>query len=105
MFARVTHFEINIAAIAAEDAVERFKALILPDLRVQDGYAGLYVLRAHEGKGLLVTLWESQEAGEKGITSGFYDKQVAKVASLSTEPLSREDYEVVYSELPQRLRS
>jgi heme-degrading monooxygenase HmoA len=105
MFARVTRFEIDIAAIAAEDAVERFKALILPDLRVQDGYAGLYVLRTHVGKGLLLTLWESQEAAEKGITSGYYEKQVARGVSLSTEPLAREDYEVVYSELPQRLKS
>ncbi len=104
MFARVTLFDIDQSLINLEDALERFKALVLPDLRVQPGYEGIYVLWTPEGKGLLVTLWESEAAAEAGITSGYYDEQVAKFVTLSREPPGREHYEVAYSELPQRLK-
>ena len=105
MIARVTLFEMDLTNVVVEQALERYKALVLPDLRVQPGYQGLYVLLNPQGKGLLMTLWDSEEAADAGIKSGYYDRQVAKLVTLFKEPLGREHYQVVYSELPQRLKA
>lgn len=105
MVARVTLFEMNMANVDVEQALERYKAMLLPDLRLQSGYQGLYVLLNKEGKGLLMTLWDSEETAEAGITSGYYERQVAKFVTLFKEPPGREHYQVAYSELPQGLKS
>ena len=105
MFARVTLFEMDLKKLDVEAALERFKGLVLPDLRVQPGYQGLYVLHTKEGKGLLVSLWDSEESADAGISSGYYDRQMAKLITLFKEPLGREHYQVVYSEIPQKLKS
>jgi heme-degrading monooxygenase HmoA len=105
MVARVTLFDMDLTNVGVEQALERYKALVLPDLRLQPGYQGLYVLLNPEGKGLLMTLWDSEEAADAGIKSGYYDRQVAKLITLFKEPPGREHYQVVYSELPQRLKT
>jgi heme-degrading monooxygenase HmoA len=96
---------MDLTNVGVEQALERYKALVLPDLRLQPGYQGLYVLLNPEGKGLLMTLWDSEEAADAGIKSGYYDRQVAKLITLFKEPPGREHYQVVYSELPQRLKT
>ena len=105
MVARVTLFEMDLTNVAVEQALDRYKALVLPDLRVQAGYEGVYVLLNPQGKGLLMTLWDTEEAADAGIKSGYYERQVAKLITLFKEPPGREHYEVMYSELPQRLKS
>lgn len=104
MVARVTLFEIDLTNVDMEEALERYKALILPDLRVQPGYQGLYVLVNDHGKGLLMSLWDSAEAAEAGVQSGYYDRQMERLLTLFKEPPGREHYEIVYSELPQKLK-
>ena len=105
MVARVTLFEMDLTNVEVEQALERYKALVLPDLRVQPGYEGVYVMLNPQGKGLLMTLWDTEAAADAGIKSGYYDRQVAKLITLFKEPPGREHYQVVYSELPQRLKS
>ena len=100
MYARVTAFDIDLTRIGLDEALERFKSLILPALRQQEGYEGLYVLRTPEGKGLLVSLWTSEEAAAAGIASGYYDEQVRKFLTLYRQPPGREHYEVVLAENP-----
>ena len=102
MVARVTLFELDLKRVDVEAALERYKALVLPDLRVQPGYQGLYVLHNKEGKGLLMSLWDSEQAADAGISSGYYDRQSAKFLTVFKEPPGREHYQVVYSETPQR---
>ena len=105
MVARVTLFEMDLTNVAVEQALDRYKALVLPDLRVQAGYEGVYVLLNPQGKGLLMTLWDTEEAADAGIKSGYYERQVAKLITLFKESPGREHYEVMYSEVPQRLKS
>lgn len=100
MFARVTPFEIDTLRVSLDDALERFKELIVPEARKREGYEGMYVMRTPEGKGLIMSLWSSEEAAMAGITSGYYEEQVAKFVALFRAPPGREQYEVVFAEAP-----
>ncbi len=100
MFARVTLFEIDTLRISPDDALEQFKKLIVPEARKQEGYEGMYVMRTPEGKGLIMSLWANEEAATAGVTSGYYDEQVAKFMALFRAPAGRENYEVVFAEAP-----
>ena len=98
MFARVTLFEIDTLRISLDDALELFKELVVPEVRKQEGYEGLYVLRTLEGKGLIMSLWTSEEAAVAGVESGYYDEQLAKFVTFYRVPPGREQYEVVFAE-------
>lgn len=98
MYARITQFEIDLVRIEAHAAVERFKAMILPGLKQQPGYAGVLALLSPDGKGALVSLWESEQAADKGLATGFYDEQVAKFVTFFRSPPGREQYNVVFAE-------
>lgn len=100
MFARTTQFEIDTLRISLDAALEQFKERILPAMRSQQGYEGAYALLTPEGRGLLFTLWDSEEAAEAGVESGYYDEQVSKFVSFFRAPAGREHYEVVFAEVP-----
>jgi quinol monooxygenase YgiN len=100
MFARVTLFEIDTLRISLDEALEKFKELIVPEARKQEGYEGMYVMRTPEGKGVILSLWASEEAATAGVTSGYYDEQVAKFVALFRAPAGRDHYEVVFAEAP-----
>lgn len=98
MFARVTQFEIDTLRIGLSAALERFKETILPEVRKLPGYRGVFVMHTPDGKGLLVSLWTTAEAAQKGVESGYYDEQVAKFLMFIRQPPGRDHYEVVFSE-------
>lgn len=98
MFARVTQFEIDTLRIGLNEALERFKETILPEVQKLPGYRGVFVMHTPEGKGLLVSLWTTAEAAQKGVESGYYDEQVAKFLMFVRQPPGRDHYEVVFSE-------
>lgn len=100
MFARVTLFEIDTLRITLDSALERFKELVVPEVRKQEGYEGLYVMRTPEGKGLIMSLWTSEETAMAGVESGYYDEQIAKFVALFRAPTGRDHYEVVFVEPP-----
>ena len=100
MFARVTLFEIDTMRISLDSALERFKQLVIPAAKKQEGYEGLYVLRTPEGKGVIMSLWASEAAAKAGVESGYYNEQVAKFVSFYRAPPGRDHYEVVFAEAP-----
>ena len=100
MVARVTLAEIDVVRMSIEDATRRFEEMILPELRVREGFAGVYVLATDEGKALVMTLWENEEAAEAEVVSGFYAAQVEKFVTLFRAPAGRETYRVVIAEEP-----
>ncbi len=71
----------------------------LPELRSQPGYRGVYALRTDEGEGLLISLWDSHEAADAGLTSGFYDEQISKFVSFYKESPGRHHYLVAFDEV------
>lgn len=101
MYARVTLFEIDTVRIGLDDALERFRDGVLPELQKQAGYRGVYVLRTSEGKGVLMSLWENEAEAEAGIASGDYDEQVAKLLTVLRQPPGRDHYEVVLTDVPE----
>ena len=100
MFARVTPFEIDTLRINLDDALEQFQQLIVPEARKREGYEGMFVMRTPEGKGLIMSLWASEESVKAGEASGYYDEQIAKFVTLFRTPPGREHYEVAFSEIP-----
>lgn len=98
MYARVTSFEVDTVRIDLNSAVERFKETILPTTREQEGYQGILVLTTPEGKGLLISLWESDEAAARGVESGYYEQQVASFVTFLKQPPGRDHYEVRFRE-------
>lgn len=98
MYARITSFEIDLLRTDMDSALTRFEEMILPGLREQGGYRGVFVLRTPEGKGLLITLWEDEPSAAQGLESGFYDEQVAKFITFLKQPPGRDHYEVAFSE-------
>ncbi len=100
MFARTTLLEIDTERLDMRTAVEQFRGVVLPELRKQAGYQGVYVLTTPEGKGLLLSLWDSKEAAEASIVSGYYAEQIEKFVTFFRSPPGREHYEVAIAEAP-----
>lgn len=99
MYARVTSFEVDTLRIDMDSALQQFKETVLPAMREQEGYEGLLVLTTPEGKGMLVSLWDSEQTASSGIESGYYDKQVAKFVTFLRQPPGRDHYEVTFNEM------
>jgi heme-degrading monooxygenase HmoA len=100
MHARATLFELDLVRYDQDAAVGRFGELVLPALREQPGYLGVYVLVNPLGRGLVLTLWESEQHAAAGLRSGFYAAQVEQFVSLFRSPPGREGYEVVLHDVP-----
>ena len=100
MVARVTLAEVDTLRMRLEDAIELYKQSVIPALREQEGYEGVCVLATPEGKAVTITFWESEEAAEAGVVSGFYAQQVEKFVTFFRAAPGRESYDVMISEMP-----
>jgi heme-degrading monooxygenase HmoA len=100
MFARVTLFEIDTTRLPLQEGERIFTEQALPRVRQQEGFRGVYLMRTPEGKGMVLTLWEGEEAAQRGIESGFYQEQVGTFVTFMRQPPGREQYEVVLVDLP-----
>jgi heme-degrading monooxygenase HmoA len=100
MYSRVTLLEFDALRFDVGEALERFQELVLPELRAQPGYEGVLVLTNAEAKGLVVTLWASEEDADAGLASGFWAAQIERFVTVFAAPPGREGYEVVFTELP-----
>lgn len=105
MFARVTLFEIDTLRLRLDDALERFRKLVIPEVQKRKGYKGVYVLRTPEGKGLIMSLWEDEESAIAGVESGYYADQIAKFVAIFRAPPGRDHYEVVLAEAPGKVKA
>jgi hypothetical protein len=105
MHGRVTLFEIDTLRIGLDDAVERFRELILPRLRQQPGYQGVIAMDTPEGKGMLISFWDTEAAASASIETGFYDEQIADFTMFLRQPPGREHYEVVVQDLGAAFQS
>ena len=102
MVARVTLAEIDAVRMSVERAVDLFRGSVVPALREQEGYEGVYVLLSDEGKVLALTFWESDEAADAGLrgSRSFYAEQINKFVTLYRSPPGREMYDVVLADAP-----
>jgi hypothetical protein len=97
MFSRVTLLEIDILRVPMEDAAALFEAEVVPGLREQEGYEGAIALATPEGKGMIVTFWETEEGARDA--SGFASEALERFVTLFKAPPGREVYEVAVADL------
>ena len=98
MYSRVTLLEIDTVRIGIRDAVEFFKADVLPRVREQPGYQGVVILATPEGKGMIISIWETEEAAEQA--AGLATQAVEESIALFKSPPGREYYEVAFADTP-----
>ena len=100
MHARVTQLEIDTTRIEIDDAVQMFREEVLTGLRDQEAYAGTYVLANPDGKALLLTFWETEEAAEAHAPTGQYSEHLARFAAIFRAPPGRGRYAVLVADQP-----
>ena len=97
MYSRVTQLEIDTMRVGVDDATAIFREGVVPHLREQEGYEGGFALVTPEGKGMIVTFWETEE--EAKDVSGFASAELARYVTMFSSAPGRECYEVAYSDL------
>lgn len=69
---------------------------ILPEARKQQGFDGLLSIEDRSmGKGIILSLWESEADLNASESSGYYQAQVAKLGSILMSQPTRESYEAI----------
>ncbi len=93
MYARVTTVQTQPGK--TEEAIRIYRDSVVPAAKQQHGFNGLFLLTdPNTGKGLSITLWETEADLRAGETSGYYQEQIAKFAQVFAGPPTREGYEV-----------
>jgi heme-degrading monooxygenase HmoA len=93
MFARLLKIYINVDRI--DEAKRLFKKNVVPLCKKQKGFKGAYFMTDPKtGEGMVMTLWESEEAMLANEQSHFFQEQVAKFLPFYTKAPIREAYEV-----------
>ncbi len=93
MYTRVVTVQIRQGK--TEATVEIFRDALLPALREQEGFCGAHLLTdAGSGKGLMITLWESEAQMRANEASGFFREQLTRFGPVLSAPASAERYEV-----------
>jgi heme-degrading monooxygenase HmoA len=102
MVVRATEAEIDVVRTNPAEAIEVFKQAVVPALHEQEGYEGCYVLLSEEGKVLVLSFWESNEAARATRLSGFYGEQITRLSDFVVfrQAPGREAYDVVVAETP-----
>lgn len=94
MYARTTLLEIDTLRVAVDDALNAFEKDVLPRLRAQPGFAGVYALTTPEGKAMLITFWSTADQADAGDASSWYSAVLDEYTTLFRAPPGRERYEV-----------
>jgi len=93
MFARLTIVQVNIDKL--DETRKIYKEGVIPAAKSQKGYREAYLLtNPKTGKGVSITLWDSEEDAIANEQSGYYQAQVGKFKDFFTAPPIREGYEV-----------
>jgi heme-degrading monooxygenase HmoA len=103
MYARLTLLEIDTVRTSMGTALEHYETKVAPRLREQPGYRGVYVLATPEGKGAILSLWDTQEQAATEGAHSFYAEALGSFATFYRSAPGRERYEVLYVDEPDAL--
>ena len=93
MYARVTI--VRVLPGKMDEAIGIFRDSVVPAAEKQKGHKGHYLLTEREsGKGISISLWETEADMIAGESSDHYRQQLAKFKDIFASPPAREDYEV-----------
>lgn len=99
MYSRVTLLEIDTLRVDLDDAVAQFETQVMPRVRELPGYEGVAVMVTPEGKGMVVSFWDTEEA--VAASAGVAASAVEEFVTIYRAPPGREHYRVAFAELPQ----
>ncbi len=95
MHARVVMLQIRSDKIS--EAVHIFRESVIPAAEKQQGFkGGLLLVDDAVGKGLSITMWETEAEMRATETGRYLAEQIDKFADLLAAPLIRESFEVRY---------
>ena len=97
MYSRVTLLEIDTLRVDMADAAALFRDEVVPGLREQEGYEGAIALATPEGKGMIITFWETVE-GAQDVT-GVATGELERFVTLFGSPPGREVYGVAVADM------
>ena len=100
MYARVTQLEIDTVRLSVDEVLERFRSEVLPALRQQPDYRGVYAMSTPDGRAVLVSLWATEEAAAGLNDGGWYSTVLSEFATFFRSPPGRSYYEVLVADLP-----
>jgi heme-degrading monooxygenase HmoA len=89
MYARTTVMQGRPDTMDA--AAKIFAESVIPAAKQQHGFNGAYFLAdPASGKGMSITLWETEADLKAGESSGYFKEQIAKFSPLLAGPPTRE---------------
>jgi hypothetical protein len=94
VYARTTLLEIDTLRTSVDDALGQFETIVVPHLRHQPGFQGLYALTTPDGRAMLITFWATAAQADAAGDSGWYPDTLAQYTTLFRSPPGRERYEV-----------
>jgi hypothetical protein len=102
MYARVTTVEIDTVRIGVDEAVALYREKFVPLLEQQAGYEGVLMFSTPDGKGLVITLWDTEEAARAGTgdEGGIYTEIISSFMTVFRAPPGREQYELAFTDVP-----
>ncbi len=93
MFARLTIVQVKIDKL--DETIKIFEDSVVPAAKSQKGSRGAYLLTDRKtGKGISISLWDSEEDAIANEQSGYYQEQVGRFKDFFTAPPTQEGYEV-----------
>jgi hypothetical protein len=98
--ARATLLEIDTLRFSVDDALNLFEEDVMPGLRAQPGYRGVYAMATPDGKALLLSFWATAEEAET-VENRWYTGVLEEYMTLFRSPPGRESYEVRLAEPPR----
>jgi hypothetical protein len=101
----VTLLEIDTVRVSVGDALQQFRDHTLGRLRAQPGYRGVWVLATPEGKGLLMSLWDTEADARVDGDRAFYGEELGHFATMFRSAPGREQYDVLYVDVPTEKKS
>ena len=89
MYARTTVIQGRPETM--DQATRIFSESVIPAAQQQKGFRGaLFLTDPASGKGMSITLWETEEDLRAGEGSGYFREQIARFAPLLAGPPTRE---------------
>lgn len=93
MHARVVYTQVQSGKI--DEAIRIYRDSVTPAAEKQKGFKGGYLLTDRAtGKGISISLWETEADMKAGETGGYLQEQIAKFGALFAGPPIREGFEV-----------
>lgn len=97
MYARVSVVQGDASKV--EQGIESFNGMVLPAVKGVQGYKAAFLLVDREtGKGMGITLWESEDARRRG-GEAVDEARAATIAAMGGTVPPVDNYEVVAADL------